>query len=244
LKTNDKQDDMEIKPETFFIGVIDFFSVMLPGAVVTYLAKAEVSPVLFGNVFPEYTSEAEGWAVFLFSSYLLGHFVFLIGSKFDDTYDCIRKAAEGKPSHALWRWLGKRLLPKDAHLAVGKVTQIKKKHLPELDGKIIINAFQWAKARLIIQCPSALQEVHRFEADSKFFRSLLVVLLILTIVVIVKGKPLLSLVCLALSCLSFWRYVERRFKATEQAYRYIITLETCPQIPASHTPNDKHEGGR
>ncbi|HZR58402.1 MAG TPA: hypothetical protein VFA74_16130 [Terriglobales bacterium] len=234
---------MELKPETFLIGVIDFFSIMLPGAVVTYLAKADVAPVLFGKVFPEYTSETEGWAVFLFSSYLLGHFVFLIGSKFDDAYDCIRKASEGKRSSPVCGWLGKTLLPKDAHLAVEKIIEIKRKYLPEVDGKFIINAFQWAKARLTLQCPGALQEVHRFEADSKFFRSLLVVLLILAIALLFKGKLLLSLFCLALSWLSFWRYVERRFKATEQAYRYIITLEACPLIPASHiTPRAKQEG--
>jgi hypothetical protein len=28
---------MKLEPETFFIGITDFFSVMLPGAVVTYL---------------------------------------------------------------------------------------------------------------------------------------------------------------------------------------------------------------
>ena len=95
---------------------------------------------------------------------------------------------------------------------------------------MVINAFQWAKARLIIQCPSALLEVQRFEADSKFFRSLVVVLLFLAVWLSWKAFSgnlswLVVLLCLFFSGLSFWRYAERRFKATQQAYWYVITLE-------------------
>ena len=75
--------------------MIDFFSILLPGAVVTALIKREVEPILFPSVFPKYTSEVEGWAVFLFASYLLGHFVFLIGSWLDDrAYEKIRGATK------------------------------------------------------------------------------------------------------------------------------------------------------
>ena len=45
-------------------------------------------------------------------------------------------------------------------------------------GKANINAFQWAKARLTLEHPVALAAVQRFEADSKFFRSFVVVLVI------------------------------------------------------------------
>lgn len=91
-------------------------------------------------------------------------------------------------------------------------------------GKANINAFQWAKARLTLEHPGALAAVQRFEADSKFFRSFVVVLVITAygIARIVSGRTL----CFVSSrWAAFWRYVDQRYKATEQAYWYLITLE-------------------
>lgn len=260
---------MKTEPETFIISIIDFFSVMMPGAIVTYLAKSRVEPLL-GSAFPRSSGDVEGWAVFLFSSYLLGHFIFLLGAQLDDlVYDKIREATPAtqekriadhkKPASRLSKWLAKWLFPKNADLAVERVVADKQNHphVADDNGMPVINAFQWAKARLTIQCPTALLEVQRFEADSKFFRSLVVVLLVLALWFSVgallsnpastPGVPMpvysrldgllarlgdvrwgLVLLCVVLACLSFWRYIERRFKATQQAYWYVITLDYYP----------------
>ncbi len=37
---------MPVEPEKFFIGVIEFFSILLPGALLTYLLKDGVGPRL------------------------------------------------------------------------------------------------------------------------------------------------------------------------------------------------------
>src|SRR6266850_157843 len=301
---------MKLASETFFIGVIDFFSIMLPGAVLTSFAQNRWEGILLGTVFPVYKSEPAGWAVFLFSSYVLGHFVFLLGAKLDDwLYGPIRNGADSKltnhsikarsllrtlknsnssvvehlrkglsekinewvkqspqkdvdPERSLktlikelnliiarkplneetsikdlnssrrtnrlinrktqenevgwldrfldrepkkidvvWlnrlilrdalprefkrpnsmtRWLAQVIFRKDAHIAVEQAEKIKEACIKETDGNRVINTFQWTKARLAIQCPTALGEVQRLEADSKFFRSLLVVLLVLS----------------------------------------------------------------
>jgi len=79
---------MKFEPEALLIGIIDLFSIMLPGALATALLKRVVEPVLFPAVFPQHTSETAGWVVFPFASYLLGHFIFLFGSFLDDlAYD-------------------------------------------------------------------------------------------------------------------------------------------------------------
>lgn len=225
---------MELKPETLFVGVIDFFSVLLPGAVVAYLVKEPAEQTLFGSVFPKYPSEAAGWAVFVFASYLLGHFIFLVGSKLDETYDWLRQT-EGIRDRAgsLRRALAKSLFSTSADLAVMRVRELKEKRLPDVGGKPVINAFQWAKARLTIECPAALSEVHRLEADSKFFRSLVVVLLVVAILVGVKAIPKqpnwgVIALCVVLSVVSYWCYATRRFKATQHAYWYLLTLEVWP----------------
>lgn len=56
----------------------------LPGAVLTYLALDELGAVGLRGRGPQLT-EAEGVALFLFASYLLGHLVFLIGSWLDSS---------------------------------------------------------------------------------------------------------------------------------------------------------------
>jgi len=288
---------MKFEPETFFIGVIDFFSVMLPGAVMTYLLKDKALCELNRAGFPEIQGESAGWAMFLFCSYLVGHFIFLIGSKLDDwVYQRIRDAnktpaptsasknpraftiwlnkklvwwksnvwrrilnrdanktseptsASKKPwaftiwlNTKLWAfnvWLNKKLFSKAPDLAVDRVRAIKNQSLPDevvpnVGEQPVINAFQWAKAKLAIGSPGALVEVQRLEADSKFFRSFVVVLLVLlvwTSFIAVQGRISwwIVLTCLLFLVLSLWRYIERRFKATQQAYWYVLTMEHCP----------------
>jgi hypothetical protein len=204
---------MKFDPQSFFIGIIDFFSILLPGALVAYLARDVLSPILgLSSNFPQY-GETERWAVFLFASYLLGHFIFLAGSKLDDTYDAIRTATEwgqarrrdeGKrPSSQLEKWLAKRWFRKDPDLAVQQVLAFRDGSIAKKNGKVAINAFQWAKARLTLQHPSALAAVQRFEADSKFFRSLVVVLVILTLWNCATGQWQYALLCLVAMSLAF-----------------------------------------
>lgn len=209
---------------------------MLPGALVTALITPDAERILFPSVFPQYPGEGAGWAMFLFASYLFGNFIFLIGSRLDSVYDKIREAteevearqlAEGRqPSSQLSRWLAKKIFSKNPDVAITEILKLKQKYIPDVDKKPIINAFQWAKARLTLQCPTALLEVQRFEADSKFFRSLVVVLMFLAVWLSLSSQQwLIILLSLLLTCLSFWRYSERRFKATQQAYWYILTME-------------------
>lgn len=40
---------MNFDPQTFFIGLMDLFSILLPGALLTYLVMGEVGPVVLGD---------------------------------------------------------------------------------------------------------------------------------------------------------------------------------------------------
>jgi hypothetical protein len=94
---------MSFEPEKFFIGLMDFFAVLLPGALLTYLVKDMVGPSVLGSDYYR-LGETEATVIFLFSAYLLGHFIFLIGAKYldNDLYDPIRTATRegqiGRPS--------------------------------------------------------------------------------------------------------------------------------------------------
>ncbi|KWC42427.1 hypothetical protein WL51_03565 [Burkholderia ubonensis] len=80
---------MNFDPQKFFIGLMDFFSILLPGVLLTWLLMGEVGPVVLGDRYAKLDG-AQAWAAFLFASYLFGHLVFLLGSWLDEFYDWAR----------------------------------------------------------------------------------------------------------------------------------------------------------
>ena len=247
---------MTFEPQKFHIGVIELFSILLPGALFTYFLRSGPLDRV------QLPVGAEGWIVFLFSSYLFGHFIFLLGSGLldDHVYDPIRKAtyrdpikrlAEGeKLSPAPARWLARLLFKEDVDQAVRQAAKIKKHYLDPLHASSTINAFQWSKARLTLEHPAAIAAVERFEADSKFFRSLVIVLCVLISWAVVEHHTRFAVVGVLLLLAAFWRYVDQRVKATNQAYWYIITLESQREDgfrPSAEAPANgngpSHSGG-
>lgn len=200
---------MKFEPKSFYFGVVDFFSIMLPGGVLVLFLYPSLGPYLFGPVLPAIKGDVAGWVIFLFAAYLFGHFVFLLGSYLDEIYDPIRKL--------MW--------PGNKDLAYPQASAIKRRQLSKQQDKAI-NTFQWSKAMLVLGHPEGMAEVGRLEADSKFFRSLVVVLAFLLVLMIAHGQQdYLVLVLSAMFVLSFWRYVERRYKSTQHAYWYMIAVD-------------------
>jgi ADP-ribose pyrophosphatase YjhB (NUDIX family) len=224
---------MSFEPEKFFIGLMDFFSILLPGALITYFVQDTAGLWLFGARYLE-ASETEAAIRFAFSSYLLGHFIFLAGSWIDDAiYDPIRKGTESRQIERLAE--KKRLYPRflrkfaawffrNDDETLGQAIRIKNRYMGPTP-KGAINTFQWSKAFLTIEKPSTMAGVQRFEADSKFFRSLAVVLFLLMFC----GKMVpnqTAIVVLAVGIVpALWRYADQRRKSINQAYWYVMTLD-------------------
>ena len=226
---------MNFEPQKFFIGLMDFFSILLPGALLTYLLMDEVGPLVLGDRYCNLAG-AQAWAAFLFASYLFGHLVFLLGSWLDEFYDWARRYTLNVQITRLARrghllpWLARALIwlvfKGERNLAVDRATRIKQQALGALQAKDAINTFQWSKAWLNAESPASLAVVQRFEADSKFFRCFTVVLLLVLIAWPWQHHwpPAGIPVVLVLLLLALWRYMEQRFKATNQAYWFVITL--------------------
>lgn len=170
---------MAFDPQKFFIGVVDFFAVLMPGALLAYFGKDLAASGLFVTK-PFALTDAQGWMVFLFASYLLGHFVFLLGSLLDE-YLCDRfmkctyrgqigHLAKGKSlSSPFLRWLARThfFFGKSDDKALMQAERIKGRALQRIGAADAMNAFQWCKAILSKENPTALVAVQRFEADSK-----------------------------------------------------------------------------
>jgi hypothetical protein len=225
---------MNPKPSDFFISVIDFFSVILPGALVTYFLKGQYYEQFFGSekVFPAPETEVQGWIVFLFATYIIGNLIFAIGSVLLDgfVYD---------------KWLRNYLFKKNSDLAYHTATAIRDQFIPSAswinqlvamkklkeqeieklykkDKHEIINTFKWAQHYLAVKHPETLIDIRKFEADSKFFRSMVIASII--IAALLYKEVWISVCFLALLLLSLYRYGELRYKSTERAFEIIITV--------------------
>ena len=226
------------EPQKIFIGIIDFFAILLPGALLVLLVRDEAAKRFFDHGF-YYPGGTKGWLIFGGASYLLGHFVFLIGSlTLDRIYDLLRKPtyqeqikrlAKGKQLSFLpFRYVSRLFFKDNADGPVTRATGIKEFYLDPIEASSSINTFQWSKARLTFDQSEASATVQRFEADSKFFRSL-VILCLITLALVgsewIYNSGKVVWVTLPVFAFAFWRYVDQRFKATNQAYWYVIALE-------------------
>jgi hypothetical protein len=202
---------MDYKPNDFLVGVIDFFAILLPGAMLAFVFKDLALNHVFGTFLPSITGEAQGWAAFLISSYLLGHFLHFAGSYLDTSlYDRYRA----------------KVLTGDGRGRVFEcANKIKMEHVQNNPDAGAVNTFKWARASVQLRYPAAATEIHRLEADSKFFRSLIVVLCLFSIALIYKMAWAQVAGCLVLMGLSFVRYADQRFKSTDLAYTYLIVLD-------------------
>jgi len=250
---------MNFDPQKFFIGLMDFFSILLPGALLTYLLMSAVGPVVLGDRYPQLAG-AQAWAAFLFASYLFGHLVFLLGSWLDEFYDWARRYTLNTQIAMLARrgrllpWPARALISLvfkgERNRAVDRAVRIKEQALGPLQAQDSINAFQWCKALLTIESPASLAVVQRFEADSKFFRCFAVVLVLLLAGWPLQHRwPLVGVpVVMGLLLLALWRYMDQRLKATNQAYWSVITLAAravSVQISRAATASGRptHAGG-
>jgi ADP-ribose pyrophosphatase YjhB (NUDIX family) len=244
---------MDFVPDKFFVGLFDFFSILLPGALLTYLLKGHVGPKLVGERYSELAG-TEGWAVFLVTSYLAGHFVFLFSSWLldDHFYDPVRDATymrqvrrlakREKLSPWLARALASLLFKQDVDRALFQAEKLKGYRLACSEASSAINTFQWCKARLALDHAEAMANVQRFEADSKFFRSFVIVLCILIPWGFEVKQPPISIIAAILLLPALWRYVGQRSKATSQAYWYIITLEGSSNCGLTDKTGEHDEG--
>jgi hypothetical protein len=205
---------MADKPADFFLNVIDFFAVLLPGAILAALLWPIAYDSLVPGLLPAPASDAAKWLAFGVAAHFLGHFLVLLGASLDPFYDAIRR----------------RFRTPDKDTAYAAADAFRKSTLGKYANAS--NTYQWAKSMLRIEAPTCVDAVDRLEADSKFFRSVSVVLIVV-VVILAATAPGQSLIAFVLLALSLWRYGERRYKSNQVAYRDVVALLTTKQNPAA-----------
>jgi hypothetical protein len=254
------------KPADFYVGVLDVFSILLPGAVVSWVAwvwlggEAKLAEFLpKGDIAP--------WFAFILAAFAAGHIAFMLASLVDITFDGFRKRILRPTLGRYRRTVEQNALEAASALRiVSLAAEPLTIELPEPPTKARAkawardilrksdeaptipeptNTYQWSRAVLRLHAPTALAEVLRLEADSKFFRSLFVVFVFLAVCTLVhlpgsEKLPISAGVLLPLAVLSYWRYAEQRQKGIVEAYRSVIVFLAMGGTAA---PTPKPESG-
>lgn len=189
-------------PADFQLGLLDFFAVLLPGAIATWLLVHYLPSGVQTSFDLRGSDNAAPWIVYLLTSYALGHFVFMAGSKLDKAYDRWRRRNKPQSSDNLYqvaRALQRQLTPK----CVG--------------GEL--STFKWARTYVGVHNPAAKVEIDRFEATSKFFRGMVVISgALFAHFLLGEQHGFMAIGAVVVGMLCFDRYCEQRWKMTEQAY--------------------------
>jgi hypothetical protein len=147
------------KTSELYLGIVDLFAVILPGAIITFLVQKGLNL----ESHPEWFKGAQGWAVFLAVSYIVGHVVSAAGGLLlDKVYDTGFKLHKDHSSYFRIRLRARDLMQ-----------SVLKSFYSEKD-----NAMEWAGMITRLRSTTASAEIDRLEADSKFFRSLMTVLIL------------------------------------------------------------------
>ncbi len=192
------------KPGDFFVGIIDLFAIFLPGGVLTFIICNDYSS-FFLKIAP--LTGSQYWVAFLFCSYLIGHIIFMTGARIDNLYDYHRK----------------KRAPYTNESAYQCASNIKSKFHAKEENESV-NTYHWSISFLTTHYPEAMMEINRLVADSKFFRSLVVILPLISIMLLFNGNYLQSVLFLLLIVPCYMRYYGRRLKSTTRAYQYIVLL--------------------
>jgi hypothetical protein len=216
------------KPGDLMIGILDFFAVLLPGAIATWLLSPHLPDDLRRSLQVGSGEDASivPWIVYLLTSYALGHFVFMGGSRLDPVYD---------------RWR-KRTKPLEAEVPYQAAKKLRHKLTPSLPGDGF-STFKWARSYIGVHSPQARVEIDRIEATSKFFRGMVVISVALAAhFLIVRLNAALAAGAVLVCVLSFWRYCDQRWKMTELTYATaVIVHETKAKTKGAKGENEEKD---
>src|SRR5262249_1014589 len=150
---------------------------------------------------------------FFLSAYVLGHFVFFIGAKvLDDWYD---------------RWR-ERVHPNDEDTTFRAADDLRRSvsgKLGDSSAKGAMSTLKWARPYATIHCPETRTEIDGFEANSKFFRSLVVLFAVAALHFLVHEQRLgFAVACGVLCVLSLLRFYDQRWKSSELTFATAVIL--------------------
>jgi hypothetical protein len=238
------------KPGDLFIGVIEFFAVLVPGVIAAFFIVKALGATFKADILFVSGLLTAGW--------VLGHVLDGIGSWLDPLlYDRLFKPSdlvEGSDHKSgMSRYLHKN---DPLYRLANEMTDVpEESYLPSPETRVPGGMYQWARAWLNSHSAEATARLDRLEADSKLFRSLSVLFLMAILVLIAnptlpqilaETRPLehqepVLIITASLSVLfSLWRYCDLRNKMIRRCYLHYVQL----RLERGYLPNGGAEYSR
>lgn len=247
-------DGPKLQPGYLYIGVLDFFAILLPGVITVAVAF-----YLWG--YRPIPSENWQWPTLLVAGYIAGHLLHALGGLILDPllYDRLFKPNSqlqdcplikiSKPGALmeyrhdnckLFAYAKKLIEESDCYkrgtpqrlLAPEAVDQHSYSEQQMQSGPGI---YKWARAWLRLHSQEATAELERLEADSKLFRSLALVVPIAVVVALAVRdchiqRAAIAAIGICTLLLVLWRYCDLRQKSVRMCYLYFVQLYSAPKI--------------
>ncbi len=200
---------MEYKPSDLFIGAIEFFGILVPGAVLLFLD----GDLLLKSLGLEFGLGSLGQsAAFLAGSYVIGHFLLGVGVPLNRALEFYRPATRD-PFYAEV----KESIP-----------------LPTARRESRTDAFYRAYSFVRLKSPSALAEIERQMADYKLFRSLTLVFALDLVLIWVRGgsgwpRPIFAGVLCILAAARFCFLLGWTYRITFEYYTLLTNTASVPE---------------
>jgi len=192
------------KASDFFLTVVDFFAILVPGAVLAYLVS-DLNWI--GGALPALDSGGR-WVAFAVAAFLLGQVLYALGSWLLDPLYGITYVPykEGKKKHE-----SKELLRTRVGAMMG-------------DHAEVTDTYPWARAYVGTRDPASAASIARIDADSKFFRALTVVLGVAAVRFAAHGQLIAAFIVIVAAGASFLRFSQQRWERDDTAYETALTL--------------------
>lgn len=219
-----------MKPNDIFLGVVELFSIFIPGLIVFYLLNLTF-PVLITDEI-DTTSE---YIIFAIASYIIGHILFAIGAAWDELYDYI-KDNHNQPTDEEITGLKKLryfYTPGNLQPMIDEAKEIRKKLCTARHDSSQINMYQWSRSIVSQLHEAGFHEILRKEADSKLFRSLLIPIFLLGFILLCQTNYLISGIIFLFALLAYLRYSKQRYKGCKFAYTHLFTLHQLGKLQAN-----------
>jgi len=198
---------MAEKPSDYFLGALDFFGILVPGAVslalliVWYPAQVETIATA--------ARLGSGRIVaFAVVAYLLGYLVNTASTSLT------------RISDPFWQLTFQRSYGRSI---IDRARELMHKELPDEDLDLI-GSYRWALASVRYLSPSWATDLDRMTAHTALFRSMTLVITFTAIVELVHTKWMGGVACLILAACSVSIYQKLRWKNIQTVYEYYIAL--------------------
>ena len=203
---------MADKPTEFFLGALDFFGILVPGAVllaaILILDPGSVKPLV--QQLPP--TGLERTAALAVSAYLLGYALHVAGFAIDRVFD--------RTQHRFFnRHHGRELY--------NRVIQLKDAQLSAADSPLI-TGYRWALTNIRSRFPSWGTDVDRMTAHTALFRSMTLIAGFVTLSLLLKRSWFPAFLCAFTTGICLQLYLNLRWRSIRIVYEYYLALQALP----------------